>query len=157
MMRPALDHGISPGCMSGPEPARTGWPLRLACSPVNDVTLAVIVPSPVRVWCAKLKLSVTTSPPGPCGMYGRHARPVRGAPLALWQPMLEFPAANRPTNTVSTPATIMPITQPRTVRNLVHSEHSSEPNPPPRVLASAAAPRTDMVSVLIARPPRPAR
>jgi len=33
---------------------------------------------------------------------------------------------------VSSPARIMPITQPRTLRNLIHSARSREPKPPPR-------------------------
>ncbi len=67
MMIPALAHSARPGTMV-PWPACTGPALRFACSPVSEVTSAVMVPFPASGWRAKEKLSVTTSPPGPCGM-----------------------------------------------------------------------------------------
>src|SRR6516162_10231375 len=44
--------------------------------------------------------------------------------------MLAFAAANTPMKMVSSAARIIPITQPRTLRNLVHSARSTAPKPP---------------------------
>ncbi len=52
------------------------------------------------------------------------AAPVRtGPPLVLWQERLLAPAANNPIPAVTRTATTVPMTQPRTVLNLVHSAH----------------------------------
>ena len=66
MMIPALAHDARPGTRL-PFPTCAGPALRFACLPVSDATRAVMVPFPVSGWRAKAKLSVTTSPPGPCG------------------------------------------------------------------------------------------
>ena len=59
------------------------------------------------------------------------AAPVRtGPPGPLLQAMWALPAANSPTRSMTTAATKMPMTQPRTVRNLVHSACSTRPKPP---------------------------
>ncbi len=44
-----------------------------------------------------------------------------GRPGPELQLMLACPAANRPTRSISAAATTIPMTQPRTLRNLVHS------------------------------------
>src|SRR6266705_1266563 len=82
-----------------------------------------------------------------------------GGPPLIWQPMLEFAAANTPMKTISRAARIMPITQPRTLRNLVHSARRSPPKPVPRGLSPVVAPGWGcaVVCVVIARPPRPRR
>ena len=81
----------------------------------SEVTRTVMLPLPFMVWRAKWKLSVTATPPGPMATTGLAA--------AFWVPLA---AAARATtaSAVSTAAAIMAITQPRTVRNLVHSARS---------------------------------
>ena len=103
---------------------------------MNEVTRAVIVPLPVSGWRAKEKLSVTTSPPGPYGTCGTQALPVFTGPPLIWHAMPALAAVNTPRKMVSSPARIMPITQPRTLRNLIHSARTREPKPP-RGLAAA--------------------
>ena len=53
--------------------------------------------------------------------------------------MLAFAAANTPRKMVSSAARIMPITQPRTLRNLIHSARTSPPKPPQPGPASGPA------------------
>src|SRR6516225_7076989 len=67
-------------------------------------------------------------------------------PLALTPP----PEANRPNPTITSTATIMPVTQPRTVRNLVHSACSSWAKSP----RLAGADERQGLTVVIAPLPR---
>ena len=53
--------------------------------------------------------------------------------------MFPFAAANTPMKMVRIAARIMPITQPRTLRNLVHSARTSPPKPPQPGPASVLA------------------
>src|ERR1700728_310277 len=111
MMIPALDHGSRPGPIWGaPLPA---W--RTSTWPASDVTCTVIVPLPVTGWGAKEKASTTGIPPGPVGCTGQAA-----GPLDDTQELL----TSLETKTKAVIAAIVrstAITQPRTVRNLVHS------------------------------------
>jgi len=120
MMIPVLDHGS----MSGVQPA-VGFPANgpptadepppeLEYRPVREVTRTVMLPSPASVRCTKENWSVTASPPGP----------VSGARHPVHWPMLS--SAN-PVGSAA--ATRMVMTQPRTVRNFVHSARSSRANP----------------------------
>ena len=52
-----------------------------------------------------------------------------GPPLVLWHELLVAPAANSPSPAVTRTATTVPMTQPRTVLNLVHSARRSWPKP----------------------------
>jgi len=131
----------------------------VCCSVLSAVTRAVMLPFPVSGWRTKEKLSVTISPPGPRGIVGRQALPDFGAPPLIWQPMFAFAAANTPRKMVSSPARIMPITQPRTLRNLIHSARSREAKPPPRAPSPgpASGRGAEMTWLVIAAPPAPRR
>ena len=50
-------------------------------------------------------------------------------PAPLLQLTLLWPPANSPTRSISTAAITVAMTQPRTVRNLVHSARRIRPNP----------------------------
>ena len=52
-----------------------------------------------------------------------------GPPLVLWHELLVAPAANSPSPAVTRTATSVPMTQPRTVLNLVHSARRSWAKP----------------------------
>src|SRR5215471_13891279 len=67
-------------------------------------------------------------------------------PLVLTPP----PESNRPNPTITSTATIMPVTQPRTVRNLVHSACSSWAKSP----RLASADELEGLTVVIAPLPR---
>ena len=73
---------------------------------------------------------MTASPPGPSGTFGRQAAPLSTGPVGLvWQLLLPPTEMSSPSPTVTSAATTIPMTQPRTVRNLVHSARSNCPNP----------------------------
>ncbi len=52
-----------------------------------------------------------------------------GPPPVPWQELPLAPAANSPRPTITSTATTVPVTQPRTVLNLVHSACRPDPNP----------------------------
>src|SRR5688500_19440671 len=99
-MRPALAHGTVTSPASG-------------TLPVIDATGAVTLPSPVSGRCTNVNESVTSSPPGPTG--SSHSEP---GPRCPHEPLM--PGAS-PSPTIATAATAVATTQPRTVRNFVHS------------------------------------
>src|SRR5580704_7075181 len=72
-------------------------------------------------------LSVTASPPGPTGGFVlEQPWPDRaGPPDVLWHELLLPAALNSPSPNMTRIATSRPMTQPRTVLNLVHSARTS--------------------------------
>src|ERR1017187_4541972 len=131
MMTPALAHGTRPGRVSiGAFGPRGTLPFAGGSRPVSEVIRTVMLPFPASGWRTKEKGALTASPPGPTGGMVMQPWPVRaGPPLVLWHELLLAPAANSPSPTITSTATTVPMTQPRTVLNLVHSARRSGAKP----------------------------
>ncbi len=111
---PALAHAAIPGRLaSGPSKSE----------PVSDATRTVTLPFPVSGWCTKVNRSFTSSPVGP--IVGVQAE---FGPYFPQDP--DMPGA-RPNTRISPAAATSPRTQPRTVRNFVHSACSTLIGGPP--------------------------
>ncbi len=76
-------------------------------------------------------MSLTGWPFGPTGKTGPQAAPLRAGPLlpTCWHAVVLPPLDSSPIPAATTIATIAPMTQPRTVRNFVHSACSNSANP----------------------------
>src|SRR5579875_3334402 len=124
-INPAFDHGCTPWCSPVGPFGPVGTAPAGEYNPVSELIRVVIVPSPASGWCTNVKLSLTASPPGPvrtCGLLIVHL------PLMHDSAWLPFAVRNASSTTSSAAATAA-ITQPRTVRNFVHSARSCRVNP----------------------------
>src|SRR6478752_3597678 len=111
MITPAFAHGTTPGRVLPATGSAPSGASKSGILPVSELTRAVMLPSPVSSCWTKTKRSTTASPFGPTTTQSVAAPHGVGPPSTV-----------KPSRTVSTAASNRPITQPRTVRNFVHSD-----------------------------------